>query len=265
MKRAARRKESRRLAREQRNQSSNVYRIDRKNNSEPFEEFENAGSWQLSAKDLKPKNAEQSRYINTIKNSVVTVGTGEPGTGKTFVPAVLGVQEILSAQSDIEHMILIRPNEPLGKSLGMLPGDLASKLEPWLEPIADGVKWAIGDTKNGKMFKSLVERGVIQHLAIEHARGRTFNNAFVILDEAQNVSVEAMMCILTRIGQDCRLVICGDINQKDIKSDSGLGLLMQIHEEYDYVPFQLVELTQNVRSPESKAFHAIFKDMGLVQ
>lgn len=260
-------KSARRLARRngsaKNSRSDNVYRIDRKNISAPLDDFEGR-SWQLSAKELTPKNAEQKKYINTIRNSVVTVGIGEPGTGKTFVPSVLAAQEILSAASPIDKMILIRPNEPLGKSLGMLPGDLSAKLEPWLEPIADGVKWAIGDTNNGKAFKSMVERGLVQHLAIEHARGRTFNNAFVILDEAQNVSKEAMMCILTRIGQDCRLVICGDIAQKDIKGDSGLGLLLQIYSEFEYLPFQLVELMENVRSDESKAFYAVFKHMGLV-
>ena len=123
-----------------------------------------------------------------IKNNTVTVGIGEPGTGKTFIPSVLAAQELVDIHSDIEQVILVRPNEPLGKSLGMLPGDLAEKLEPWLEPIADGMKWAIGD----HAYKGYVERQKIKFLAVEHARGRTFNNSYVIVDEAQNISVEAM-------------------------------------------------------------------------
>ncbi|CCI88518.1 PhoH-like phosphate starvation-inducible [Yersinia phage phiR2-01] len=212
------------------------------------------------AKSLEGKNREQKSYINMIKNNTVTVGIGEPGTGKTFIPSVLAAQELVDRHSDIEQVILVRPNEPLGKSLGMLPGDLAEKLEPWLEPIADGMKWAIGD----HAYKGYVERQKIKFLAIEHARGRTFNNSYVIVDEAQNISVEAMICLLTRVGQDCKLIICGDIAQKDIKEKSGLKLLMDIYEKYERSPFSMIELVENVRSVESKAFYDIFKDMGLV-
>ncbi|QXV77267.1 putative PhoH-like protein [Escherichia phage DaisyDussoix] len=212
------------------------------------------------AKSLVGKNREQKSYINMIKNNTVTVGIGEPGTGKTFIPSVLAAQELVDIHSDIEQVILVRPNEPLGKSLGMLPGDLAEKLEPWLEPIADGMKWAIGD----HAYKGYVERQKIKFLAVEHARGRTFNNSYVIVDEAQNISVEAMICLLTRVGQDCRLIICGDIAQKDIKGDSGLALLMEVYEKYENAPFSMIELIDNVRSIESKAFYDIFKDMGKV-
>ncbi|AFQ22253.1 PhoH-like phosphate starvation-inducible [Pectobacterium phage My1] len=210
-------------------------------------------------KTLTPKNDEQRKYINLIQNGSVVVGTGEPGTGKTFIPSVLAAQAITARNSVIEQIILVRPNEPLGKSLGMLPGDLAEKLEPWLEPIADGIKWAIGD----HAYKNLINRGVIKYLAIEHCRGRTFNNAFVIVDEAQNISIEAMKCLVTRIGQDCKLIICGDIAQKDIKADSGLQLLMDIVDNYEYYPFTTIELIKNVRSAESSAFQAIFNDMGV--
>lgn len=258
MGKAARRKErtsaSRNDRRSNRNGVENVYDIRRGNNSE-LQEFGTP-----TAKTLTAKNSEQKSYINTIKNTTVTVGIGDPGTGKTFIPSVLAAQELCDPRSDIEHIILVRPNEPLGKSLGMLPGTLAEKLEPWLEPIADGVKWAIGDYA----YKGLVEREKIKFLAIEHARGRTFNNSYVIVDEAQNVTREAMICLLTRIGQNCKLIICGDIAQKDIKSDSGLGMLIDLSNKYENVPFTLVELVENVRSGESKAFHALFKQEGLV-
>ncbi|EBU6481669.1 hypothetical protein DKI99_23830 [Salmonella enterica subsp. enterica serovar Umbilo] len=104
----------------------------------------------------------------------------------------------------------------------------------------------------------------MKFLAVEHARGRTFNNSYVIVDEAQNISVEAIICLLTRVGQDCRLIICGDIAQKDIKGDSGLALLMEVYEKYENAPFSMIELIDNVRSVESKAFYDIFKDMGKV-
>lgn len=251
MSRQARKERSpRRNGSAKRNKVDNVYHI------EPMK----TEHWQPTSKELKPKNAEQKAYMNMIANSTVTVGIGEPGTGKTFIPSVLAAQEVVDPRSAFENIILIRPNEPLGKSLGMLPGDLHEKLEPWLEPIADGIRWAIGD----KAYQGLVERKVIKPLAVEHARGRTFNNSFVILDEAQNIGKEAMMCILTRIGQDCRLIICGDCAQTDIKEDSGLALLQEIYNEYENLPFNLIELKENVRSPESSAFYSIFKDKGLV-
>ncbi|QGH45262.1 hypothetical protein [Bacteriophage Eos] len=251
MSRQARKERSpRRNGSAKRNRVDNVYHI------EPMR----VEHWQPTAKELKPKNTEQAAYINMVKNATVTVAIGEPGTGKTFIPSVLAAEELVDPRSVFENIILIRPNEPLGKSLGMLPGDLHEKLEPWLEPIADGIRWSIGD----KAYQGLVERKVIKPLAVEHARGRTFNNSFVILDEAQNIGVEAMMCILTRIGQDCRLVICGDIAQKDIKENSGLALLMEISAEYEHIPFNMIELKENVRSPESSAFYSIFKDKGLV-
>lgn len=214
----------------------------------------------FTAKTLTAKNKEQKSYINMIRHHTVTVAIGDPGTGKTFIPSVLAAQELCDHKSVIEQVVLVRPNEPLGKSLGMLPGTLAEKLEPWLEPIADGMKWAIGD----QAYKGYVERQKIKFLAIEHARGRTFNNSYVIVDEAQNISKEAMICLLTRVGMDCKLIICGDIAQKDIKGDSGLAMLMDIYDKYDNIPFTAIELLENVRSKESAAFQAIFKELGLV-
>lgn len=213
------------------------------------------------ARSLKAKNDEQQRYINVIENRKVTVAIGRPGSGKTFIPSVLAAQELTKPGTHIESIILVRPNEPLGTSLGMLPGDLSEKLEPWLEPIAGGIRYALGD----QAYKGLVERKKIVPLAVEHARGRTFNNCFVIIDEAQNLSIEAVKCLTTRIGEDCRVIICGDIAQKDIKGDSGLGVLINIYEKYDYVPFQLVELFEDVRSKESSDFYDIYKAEGLIE
>lgn len=211
-------------------------------------------------KSLTPKNSEQKSYINAIQNSTVTVATGKPGTGKTFIPAVLAAHELNKHNSCCENVILIRPNEPLGKSLGMLPGDLKEKLEPWLVPIKDGLVWALG--KYG--YEGLFKAEKIQFIAIEHVRGRTFNNSFVIVDEAQNISKEAMAAILTRIGMDCKMVICGDIAQKDIKGESGLKMLMDIKENYDNVPFRHIELVDNVRSRESSDFYDIFYEEGIL-
>lgn len=216
-----------------------------------------------SSKVLKPRNEEQKSYINKIKNNTITVATGDPGTGKTFIPSVLAAIELLKGKSsDFDKLILIRPNEPLGNSLGMLPGTLEEKLEPWLVPIADGISWYAGET----YYKYCIRSGKIDYLAVEHARGRTFNNAFVIVDEAQNIGVEAMKAIVTRVGLDCRLVICGDIAQVDInKKDSGLAMLMRLKDKYgSAVPFTHIELVDNVRSSESAQFVKIFKEEGLM-
>lgn len=246
----------------ERNFSSRNVRRREENNVYDFPQQEKFGSSEsrVVAKTLKAKNGEQQRYIEIIRNQTVTIAIGKPGTGKTFIPSVMAGQELTNPKSVIENVILIRPNESLGKSLGMLPGDLSEKLEPWLEPIADGIKYAIGDMA----YKGYVEREKIKFLAIEHARGRTFNNAYVIIDEAQNISIEAMICLMTRVGQDCKIIVCGDIAQKDIKGDSGLGMLMDLYEKYDYVPYQLIELIENVRSRESAAFYDMFKDEGLI-
>lgn len=212
-----------------------------------------------TGKELHPKNSEQKSYINAIKNHTVVVCTGKPGTGKTFVPSVLAAQELAKHNSPYKRVVLIRPNEPLGKSLGMLPGDLKEKLEPWLIPIKDGIVWSIGKYGYEGLFKD--ER--IQFVAVEHVRGRTFNNCFVIVDEAQNITKDAMAAILTRIGEDCKMIICGDIAQKDLKGGSGLKMLMDIKEKYEYVPFKHIELTENVRSFESSAFYDIFYEEGI--
>ncbi len=247
---------------QERSYSSRNVRRREENNVYDFPQQEKFGhEARVVAKTLKAKNDEQQRYIEINRNQTVTVAVGKPGTGKTFIPSVMAGQELTNPKSVIEQVILIRPNEPLGKSLGMLPGDLSEKLEPWLEPIADGIKYAIGD----QAYKDYVERKKIQFLAIEHARGRTFNNAYVIIDEAQNISIEAMICLMTRVGQDCKIIVCGDVAQKDIKGSSGLGMLTDLYSKYDYVPYQMIELIENVRSRESAAFYDMFKEEGLIE
>lgn len=237
-----------------RNETTNIYSID---NGKPMDSRYMAS---FEAKRLVPKNKEQETYINSLKNHTVTVCIGSVGSGKTFVPAVLATQALCNKQDHIEKVILIRPNEPLGKSLGMLPGDLKEKLKPWLAPIADGIQFAAGKS----FYDFSVENEKIEYLAVEHVRGRTFHNAYVIVDEAQNLSQEAMIAILTRIGDDCKMAICGDIAQKDIKEKSGLGLLMSLSEKYDYLPFNLVELKECVRSREAAAFLEVFQQEGLL-
>lgn len=250
---ASRHKPKRNGSRNTNRRSAEVYNIE---NGRPMD----VSFMQPESKKLVPKNQEQATYLNSLQNHTVTVCCGSLGSGKTFIPSVLAAQELANPRSEIEKVILIRPNEPLGKSLGMLPGDLKEKLKPWLAPISDGIQYAIGKG----FYEYAVESEKIEYLAVEHVRGRTFNNAYVIVDEAQNLSEEAMVAILTRIGEGCKMAICGDIAQKDIVGKSGLGLLIKISEKYDYLPFNLVELTECVRSREAAAFLSVFQEEGLL-
>lgn len=209
-------------------------------------------------KTLTAMNPEQKTYINAIKNHDAVVCLGAAGSGKTFVPAALAGTEL--AEKRIERVVLIRPNEPLGNSLGMLPGDLKEKLKPWLAPIAEGLLYSMGKG----FYEYCVENEKIEFVAVEHVRGRTFNDAYVIVDEAQNLSVEAIAAITTRLGSNCKMVICGDVAQKDIKKKSGLALLAEITEEYDRVPFVTVELTECVRSETAAAFLSIYQEKGIM-
>lgn len=209
-------------------------------------------------KTLTPKNQEQKTYINSINNHTYTICNGKVGSGKTFVPAALAGIEL--ANKRIERVILIRPNEPLGKSLGMLPGDLKEKLKPWLAPIAEGLQFTLGKG----FYDYCVENEKIEYVAVEHVRGRTFNDAYVIVDEAQNLSQTAMVAILTRLGTNCKMIICGDVAQNDISSKPGLALLQEIKDEFEYVPFNMVYLEECVRSPGAAAFLDIFEAKGLL-
>lgn len=214
----------------------------------------------VTVRSLTAKNQEQQEYINSILNRSITICTGKAGSGKTFIPSVIAAQQLYDRNSPVEKIILVRPNEPLGKSLGMLPGDLKEKLKPWLAPIADGVKFAVGEGA----YNAAVEFEKIEYVAVEHLRGITFRNSFVVIDEAQNLSVDAVVCLLTRIGEDCKMVLCGDIAQKDIKADSGLGMLLKLQENWEKLPFNLVDLEKCVRSDEASAFCYIFEQEGLL-
>lgn len=251
----ASRKERNRSSRKSRRFEENVLDI---NTGKPVSNIKDFSSVQV--KSLTAKNTEQKSYINAIKNHTVTVCTGKVGSGKTFVPSVLGAQELFAGSSKIEKIILVRPNEPLGKSLGMLPGDLKDKLKPWLAPIADGIKYAVGEGA----YNAAVEFNKIEYVAVEHLRGNTFKNCYVIVDEAQNLSVEAMVCLLTRVGEDCKLIICGDIAQKDIKADSGLGMLKSLKDRWDRLPFVEINLEECVRSETASAFCEIFEQEGFL-
>lgn len=194
-------------------------------------------------KSIRAKNPKQHTYINLIYNHTVIWALGASGTGKTYVPACIAADMLQDERTNIEKVILVRPAEGPGKSLGFLKGGLEEKLAPWLAPITDAMASRYGGGVNGDRYvKRLIETGKIEMLATEHSRGKTWNNAFVIIDEIQNLDWETLKNLTLRVGQDCKVVFCGDIKQTDIKGHSGLATIMRLEEEY-HTPWKFIEFS----------------------
>lgn len=174
---------------------------------------------------LTAKTERQKELIQSIRQNIQTFVTGPAGTGKTYVTAAMAA-EMFSKDKKIEKIILTRPNVPAGRSLGFLPGDLNEKMANWVIPVVTVLKERLGWSEN--LYELALKRGKIEVVPFETIRGRSFKNAFVILDEAQNCTKEEIKAFVSRIGEDCKVVINGDIKQKDIKEDSGLSYAMKL-------------------------------------
>lgn len=183
--------------------------------------------------EIRAKTLRQRRYIQAIRTHDLTFGIGPAGTGKTFLAAVLAVQAILANQ--YERLILTRPAVEAGEKLGFLPGDLQQKVDPYLRPLYDALYEFIEPEK----IPGLMERGVIEVAPLAYMRGRTLNNAFVILDEAQNTTPAQMKMVLTRLGFRSRMVVTGDLTQTDLSANqlSGLALAQRILPQVEGVAF----------------------------
>lgn len=169
-----------------------------------------------STTPLKALNESQKRYIAAIKDFQLTFATGPAGTGKTWIAAALAAEAI--ERKGIDKIIITRPAVEAGESLGFLPGEIEAKFDPYLLPFRE-----VLNDRLGKSFVSyLIKMGRIEAAPLAYMRGRTFRDAFVILDEAQNTTPTQMKMFLTRIGQGCRTIVNGDIAQKDIRGVSGL-------------------------------------------
>ena len=170
-------------------------------------------------KQIKAKTIGQKSYVETIKKNEIVFGVGPAGTGKTYLAVAMAVSAFKTKQ--VEKIILTRPAVEAGESLGFLPGDLQSKVDPYLRPLYDALQEMFGlDT-----YQKLMERGVIEIAPLAYMRGRTLNNAFIILDEAQNTTKEQMKMFLTRMGEGSRMVITGDITQIDLPKGKKSGLM----------------------------------------
>ena len=168
---------------------------------------------------VHPKTIGQKRYIEAIQNHDVTFGTGPAGTGKTFLAMTLAV--ISLKEEKVSRIILTRPAVEAGEALGFLPGDLQEKLDPYLRPLHD----ALQDLLPMEEVQKHMERGTIEIAPLAYMRGRTLNNAFIILDEAQNSTAEQMLMFLTRLGFNSKVVITGDPTQIDLPPSKTSGLI----------------------------------------
>ena len=169
-------------------------------------------------KPIKCKTFGQKVYIDEIKKNTVVFGVGPAGTGKTYLAVAMAVSALKN--KDVEKIILTRPAVEAGERLGYLPGDLQSKVDPYLRPLYDALQEMLGL----ESYLRLLERGVIEIAPLAYMRGRTLNNSYVILDEAQNTTKEQMKMFLTRMGEGSRMIITGDVTQIDLPAEKKSGL-----------------------------------------
>ena len=169
-------------------------------------------------KPVKPKRIGQKNYCNAIKQNTITIGVGPAGTGKTYLAVAMAVTSFRA--HEVNRIILTRPAVEAGEKLGFLPGDLQSKVDPYLRPLYD----ALFDMLGAETYQKYLERGNIEVAPLAYMRGRTLDDSFIILDEAQNTSPEQMKMFLTRLGFNSKMVITGDITQIDLPSGCRSGL-----------------------------------------
>ena len=169
-------------------------------------------------KPIKCKTFGQKVYIDEIKKNTVVFGVGPAGTGKTYLAVAMAVSALKN--KEVEKIILTRPAVEAGERLGYLPGDLQSKVDPYLRPLYDALQEMLGL----ESYLRLLERGVIEIAPLAYMRGRTLNNSYVILDEAQNTTKEQMKMFLTRMGEGSRMIITGDVTQIDLPAEKKSGL-----------------------------------------
>ena len=199
----------------------------------------------LQGKPIKPKTLGQKKYVDAIRNGMITFGLGPAGTGKTYLAMAMAITAFKN--NEVSRIILTRPAIEAGEKLGFLPGDLQSKIDPYLRPLYDALYQIMG----AESFIKNQEKGLIEVAPLAYMRGRTLDNAFIILDEAQNTTPAQMKMFLTRIGFGSKVVITGDSSQKDLPVGSVSGLDVAVKVVKDIEDISICTLTSKdvVRHP----------------
>jgi phosphate starvation-inducible PhoH-like protein len=189
--------------------------------------------WSHRGLRVAPKTLNQKRYVDAIRSNTITVGIGPAGTGKSFLAVAMAVGAL--ARREVNRIVLTRPAVEAGERLGFLPGDVMAKVDPYLRPLFDALYAMIEPER----VSQHLERGVIEIAPLAFMRGRTLNDSFIILDEAQNTTPEQMKMFLTRLGFGSRMVVTGDITQVDLERDqrSGLVVIGEILEAVEDIEF----------------------------
>lgn len=199
----------------------------------------------INGKPIKPKTLGQKRYVDLIRDKMIVFGLGPAGTGKTYLAMAMAITAFKN--NEVNRIILTRPAIEAGEKLGFLPGDLQSKVDPYLRPLYDALYQIMG----AESFAANMEKGLIEVAPLAYMRGRTLDNAFIILDEAQNTTPAQMKMFLTRIGFGSKVVVTGDQTQKDLPKDtiSGLDVAMKVLSKVDEIGFIKLTNQDVVRHP----------------
>ena len=189
--------------------------------------------WRHRGNKITPKTINQKQYVSAIRTRTITFGIGPAGTGKTYLAMALAVAAM--ADREVSRIILTRPAVEAGERLGFLPGDMLAKVDPYLRPLYD----ALYDMLDADRLNSFMEKGMIEVAPLAFMRGRTLNDSFIILDEAQNTSPEQMQMFLTRLGFGSKVVVTGDVTQIDLPKEQASGLIhvREILSEVDGIEF----------------------------
>ena len=199
----------------------------------------------IAGKPIKPKTLGQQHYVNEIKDKMIVFGIGPAGTGKTYLAMAMAINAFKN--NEVGRIILTRPAIEAGEKLGFLPGDLQSKVDPYLRPLYDALFQIMGP----ESFNANMEKGLIEVAPLAYMRGRTLDNAYIILDEAQNTTPAQMKMFLTRIGFGSKVIVTGDQTQKDLPKDavSGLDVALKVLAGVDEIGIVKLDNRDVVRHP----------------
>ncbi len=199
----------------------------------------------MSGKPVKPKTIGQKEYVDAIREKMIVFGLGPAGTGKTYLAMAMAIQAFKN--NEVGRIILTRPAIEAGEKLGFLPGDLQSKIDPYLRPLYD----ALYEIMGADSYLHNAEKGLIEVAPLAYMRGRTLDNAYIILDEAQNTTPAQMKMFLTRIGFGSKVIVTGDMSQRDLVGDgpSGLDMAVKVLRKIDEISFIRLSSKDIVRHP----------------